>query len=108
MDCFVASAPRNDVDSVAPHNAVVPRVGGGSSTPRLFGSIISALEYWAAWLNRAMTPDVCSHSRDALRPRLTSNFATSGNQMAQGMPDARCTRGLMRNVHRKCAHEHTR
>src|SRR6267154_2236485 len=26
---------------------------------------------------------------------------------AQGMPDARCTRGLMRNVHRKCAHEHT-
>ena len=23
------------------------------------------------------------------------------------MPDARCTRGLMCNVHRKCAHEHT-
>jgi hypothetical protein len=23
------------------------------------------------------------------------------------MPDARCTRDLMRNVHRKCAHEHT-
>src|SRR5450432_2853101 len=23
------------------------------------------------------------------------------------MPDARCTRGPMRNVHRKCAHEHT-
>src|SRR5205807_4576232 len=33
--------------------------------------------------------------------------ATSGNQRAQGMPDARCTRDLMRNVHRKCAHEHT-
>ena len=28
-------------------------------------------------------------------------------QRAQGMPDARCTRGLMRSVHRKCAHEHT-
>ena len=28
-------------------------------------------------------------------------------QRAQGMPDARCTRDLMRNVHRKCAHEHT-
>ena len=26
---------------------------------------------------------------------------------AQGMPGARCTRGLMRSVHRKCAHEHT-
>jgi len=23
------------------------------------------------------------------------------------MPDARCTRGLARNVHRECAHEHT-
>src|SRR4030081_1621832 len=34
-------------------------------------------------------------------------FATSGNQRAQGMPDARCTRGLMRNVHKECAHEHT-
>jgi len=28
-------------------------------------------------------------------------------QRAQGMPDARCTRGLMRNVHKECAHEHT-
>src|SRR5207302_9092416 len=34
-------------------------------------------------------------------------FATSRNQKAQGMPDARCTRDLMRKVHRKCAHEHT-
>src|SRR5438045_9602628 len=34
-------------------------------------------------------------------------FATSGIQRAQGMPDARCTRDLMRNVHKKCAHEHT-
>src|SRR6478735_583268 len=23
------------------------------------------------------------------------------------MPDARCTRGLMRSVHKECAHEHT-
>ena len=23
------------------------------------------------------------------------------------MPDARCTRDLMRNVHKECAHEHT-
>src|SRR5436189_2808111 len=29
------------------------------------------------------------------------------NQRAQGMPDARCTRGLMRSVHKECAHEHT-
>ena len=42
-----------------------------------------------------------------MRPRFADIFATSGNQRAQGMPDARCTRGLMRNVHKKCAHEHT-
>ena len=30
-----------------------------------------------------------------------------GNERAQGMPDARCTRGLVCNVHEKCAHEHT-
>src|SRR5204862_3886098 len=28
-------------------------------------------------------------------------------QRAQGRPGARCTRGLMRNVHKECAHEHT-
>ena len=26
---------------------------------------------------------------------------------AQGRPGARCTRGLVCNVHKKCAHEHT-
>src|SRR3954452_14552508 len=33
-------------------------------------------------------------------------FALDG-QRAQGRPGARCTRGLMRNVHKECAHEHT-
>src|SRR4051812_1769488 len=28
-------------------------------------------------------------------------------QRAQGRPGARCTRGLVCNVHKKCAHEHT-
>src|SRR4029078_395833 len=28
-------------------------------------------------------------------------------QRAQGRPGARCTRGLVCNVHEKCAHEHT-
>ena len=43
--------------------------------------------------------------RDA--PEVCLDFSALSNQRAQGMPDARCTRGLMRNVHRKCAHEHT-
>src|SRR3954454_21337357 len=34
-------------------------------------------------------------------------LASSENQRAQGMPDARCTRGLMRNGSGRCAHEHT-
>src|SRR5947207_15319637 len=38
---------------------------------------------------------------------LPETSTPSGNQRAQGMPDARCTRDLMRNVHKKCAHEHT-
>ena len=45
-------------------------------------------------------------SRDALRPRFAGLFALDG-QRAQGRPGARCTRGLVCNVHKKCAHEHT-
>ena len=47
-----------------------------------------------------------SHSRDALRPRLPRNFPPS-IQRAQGRPGARCTRGLVCNVHKECAHERT-
>jgi hypothetical protein len=43
-------------------------------------------------------------SRGAMRPR----FDRSSRPMrAQGRPGARCTRGLVCNVQRKCAHEHT-
>src|SRR5207342_1096526 len=35
------------------------------------------------------------------------NLAALDSQRSQGMPYALCSRGLMRNVHRKCAHEHT-
>src|SRR5712671_6903623 len=50
--------------------------------------------------------DACLRSRGAERPRLQVIFALE-KKRAQGMPGARCTRGLMRNVHKKCAHEHT-
>src|SRR6266700_7019014 len=42
-----------------------------------------------------------------MRPSFASNLFALDSQRAQGMPDARCTRDLMRNVHKKCAHEHT-
>jgi len=45
--------------------------------------------------------DMVSHSRGPMRPRLAGNFPPPKIQRAQGMPDARCTRGLACNVHRK-------
>ena len=54
---------------------------------------------------RAST-NMTSRSRGIICPRFAGNFPPS-NRRAQGMPDARCTRGLMRSVHKKCAHEHT-
>jgi len=48
-----------------------------------------------------------SRSRGTKRPRFASISRPPQKQRAQGMPDARCTRDLMRSVHRKCAHEHT-
>jgi hypothetical protein len=46
----------------------------------------------------AMTVDTVSHSRGALRPSFARNLFALSNQRAQGMPDARCTRGPVRNV----------
>ena len=42
---------------------------------------------------RVTTLDVWPRSRDALRPRFSNSFRPLKNQRAQGMPDARCTRG---------------
>jgi hypothetical protein len=53
------------------------------------------------WL--AMTADTVSRSRDARRPRFARYSSRSIEKRAQGMPDARCTRGLMCNG-RKSAH----
>src|SRR5882724_11641804 len=55
----------------------------------------------------AMTAETVSRSRGAMRPGFASISSPSKVQRAQGMPDARCTRDLMRSVHKKCAHEHT-
>src|SRR5437016_14047397 len=55
----------------------------------------------------AMTEDTLPRSRDALRPRFARKSSPPKNQRAQGMPDARCTRGPVRNAVVGCAHEHT-
>jgi hypothetical protein len=41
--------------------------------------------------------DVTPHSRGAMHPSFARNFLALSKQRAQGMPGARCTRGLMRN-----------
>jgi hypothetical protein len=51
-----------------------------------------------------MTPNMHPHSRGAMRPRLDRS---SRPMRAQGRPGARCTRGLVCNGTKKCAHEHT-
>jgi hypothetical protein len=43
--------------------------------------------------------------RDA--PELYEQFRPSKEKRAQGMPGARCTRGLVRKGRQKSAHEHT-
>src|SRR6202011_4752103 len=49
----------------------------------------------ASSFSRHDLPEVCKYS------------SPSKNQRAQGMPDARCTRGLVCMCTEKCAHEHT-
>src|SRR5882757_5578299 len=52
-------------------------------------------------------PNTSLRSRGTICPRFASISRPLQKQRAQGMPDARCTRDLMRNVHKECAHEHT-
>jgi hypothetical protein len=50
--------------------------------------------------------DITTRSRGATRPRFAGNFRPS-KERAQGMPDARCTRGLVCKIVQRNAHEHT-
>src|SRR2546423_8432861 len=45
-------------------------------------------------------PDTASHSRGATRPRVV-NVLSLEKRRAQGRPGARCTRGLVCNVHKE-------
>jgi hypothetical protein len=47
------------------------------------------------------SPNTPLHSRDAVRPSFALELPALLKQRAQGMPDARCTRDLMCNVHKK-------
>ena len=51
--------------------------------------------------------DTPSQSRRRFFARAIGLFHALSKQRAQGKPDARCTRGLVSNLHKKHAHEHT-
>ena len=70
-----------------------------SSTPRPIDSIMNVSGILDHPPSRVMTTggDTASRSRDALRPRLASELPQPSRQRAQGMPGARCTRGLVCN-----------
>ena len=51
--------------------------------------------------------DITPHSRNANRARGVAVIRSSEKQRAQGRPGARCTRGLVCEIVRRNAHEHT-
>ena len=74
--------------------------------PRLLDSIIDV----SGILGPRLRGDDIGYSfafsrRDA--PEVCWKLFALGSQRAQGRPGARCTRGLVCNVHKECAHEHT-
>jgi hypothetical protein len=96
------------------HPTVVPRACGVSSTPRLLGSIADA----SGILGRPVKPGDDNRGCGAFifikhtsafprhaSPGLCQSFRPGTR--AQGMPGARCTRGLVCKIVRKGAHEHT-
>jgi hypothetical protein len=77
-------APRNDIDDDALPTAVILREGGVSSTPRAFGSITDASEYWI--VGRSLSSgahsrdpvaddDEHERSRDIICPSFANSFA---------------------------------
>src|SRR4051794_25725947 len=73
---------------------------GGDPVRRGFSALtLTPLEYWVPACART-TLNTRPRSRGTKCPRFASNSYALSNQRTQGMPDARCTRDLMRNVHK--------
>jgi hypothetical protein len=90
--------------------AVLPRERGASNTPRPRDLINDVSGILDRPLSRMMTSEsLQTQFRDLAAPFARVLLFTSAlsNQRAQGTPDARCTRGLACNLHKRNAHEHT-
>jgi hypothetical protein len=105
--------------ALASPTLVVPREGGGSSTPRLLESITGVSIVIASEAKQSMVrhngsvdcfvafaprndeipaPDMIIRSRGANPPEVCIFVCPHRKQRAQGRPGARCTRGLMCNL----------
>jgi hypothetical protein len=86
LDCFVASAPRNDADDAAPPTAVIP-AKAGIQYAASFSSITSASEYWMPACAGMMGGYTSAFSRQP-SPEFCK-FISSSKKRAQGRPGAR-------------------
>jgi hypothetical protein len=79
----------------------MPREGGASSTPRLLGSITAASGILDRPPSRTMTIECAFAFSRRVSPEVCHRPYPRRESRAQGMPGARCTRGL---VCQKTAH----
>jgi hypothetical protein len=82
--------------------AVVPREGGGSSTPRLFGSIATASRILDHPPSRVMTTKCATAFSRLNEPEFCIDAVPPTRE--QGMPGACCTRDLVCNSARGVTH----
>ena len=103
---FLVSQALTPPTIVTSRRTVMPREGGASSTPRRVGSIMNVSGILDRPPSRTMTTGYASAISRRVAPELCLIF-TPEKQRAQGRPGARCTRGLVCNMRKKRAHEHT-
>ena len=85
-----------------------PREGGGTSTPRLIGSIIDVSGILGRPPSRTMTVEYDVAFSRRISPEVCIFICPPRNQRAQGRPGACCTRGLACDLRiARAAHEHT-
>jgi hypothetical protein len=80
-------------------SAVIPREGGGSSTPQLLGSIIAVSGILGHPPSRVTTIECAVAISRPEKPEVCIDAAPQ--ERMQGMPGARCTRGLVCKMHKR-------
>jgi hypothetical protein len=93
-------------DRKALSRAVTANAGGPYSEAFRFGSGVGHFSGHGCGAGTTWKDHMTAHSRGAMRPGFAPGSAP-GNLRAQGRPGAHCTRGLVRKIVQRTAHEHT-